>query len=74
MDVAHQADWVYSTKSATLVRRISDKELIYHSEKSMPWPVWNRDVVMHLKIEQLTGGMMKVTASSVADKPTFKKA
>ena len=50
LDVTKQQDWVYSTKKSWVLRNISPEELIYYSEKAMPWPVSNRDVVMHAKI------------------------
>lgn len=52
LDVPGQKDWVYSTKLSTVVKVIGEQELIYYSEKSMPWPVTNRDVVMHVKLVQ----------------------
>lgn len=52
LDVPGQKDWVYSTKMSTVVKVIDEQELIYYSEKSMPWPVTNRDVVMHVKLVQ----------------------
>lgn len=50
LDINKQQDWVYSTKSSTLVKKISEYELVYYTEKSMPWPLSNRDAVMHIKI------------------------
>ncbi len=52
LDVPGQKDWVYSTKISTVVKIIGEGELIYYSEKSMPWPVTNRDMVMHVKLVQ----------------------
>jgi hypothetical protein len=43
---------VYSTKSSTLLKKISAAELYYYSEVSLPWPISNRDFVAHLKVTQ----------------------
>lgn len=52
LDANAGAEWVYSTKSSTLLRQISPSELIYHSEVSLPWPFSNRDFVAHLIAKQ----------------------
>src|SRR3954471_3761896 len=38
MDVNTAAEWVYSTKSSTLVKKVSAAELYYYSEVNLPWP------------------------------------
>lgn len=52
MDVESAKDWVYHTKSCSLIKRVSPAELYYHSEISLPWPLQNRDFVAHLKVSQ----------------------
>jgi len=52
MDVDHLQDWVYSTKSSSLLKRVSQTELYYYSEVNFPWPATNRDFVAHLTINQ----------------------
>ena len=48
LDVNTGAEWVYSTKSSTLLKQVTPAELFYYSEVSLPWPVSNRDFVAHL--------------------------
>ena len=48
---AHE-DWIYSTEESYEVERINEQEQIYYSEITMPWPLYNREVVIHLKIHQ----------------------
>jgi hypothetical protein len=48
-DVPHYKDWVYRTKTAYLVKRISGDEFYYYTETILPWPMSNRDVVFHSK-------------------------
>lgn len=52
MDVHAGKDWVYSTKSATLLKAVSPSELYYYSEVEMPWPLSNRDFIAHLIVSQ----------------------
>lgn len=67
LNIDRQKEWVYSTRSAHVVKRISADELIYYSEKTMPWPVINRDAVVQLSIQRnaATGA---VTAKAVCVK------
>jgi len=43
-------NWVYNNKAASLIRRISANEFYYYTEAYLPWPLDNRDAVMHTKI------------------------
>jgi len=49
-DIEHLKDWVYNTKISYLVKKISPYDLYYYTETHIPWPMSNRDVVVHLKI------------------------
>ena len=67
LDVSQQKDWVYSTKKSAVLKNIAPEELIYYSEKNMPWPVSNRDVVMHVRITAGQGNeMFTLDASSAS--------
>lgn len=63
MDAAAHEQWVYSTKTSYVVKNINDREHIYYSEISFPWPMKNRDVVVHLKLTE-DKGILKVSAVS----------
>lgn len=52
LDVEAGTDWVYKTKSCTLVKKVSPTDLYYHSEIGLPWPLDNRDFVAHLRATQ----------------------
>lgn len=49
-NVAHYKDWVYNNKTTSLLKRISAYEFYYYTEAYLPWPLDNRDAVMHTKI------------------------
>lgn len=61
LDVPKQKEWVYGTKQAKLVKKISNNELLYYVETSLPWPVSNRDVVIHMKIDRNRTGNLYIT-------------
>lgn len=48
MDVENSCKWVYHTQNCKLLKRISPTELYYYAEVSVPWPVNNRDYVVHI--------------------------
>jgi ribosome-associated toxin RatA of RatAB toxin-antitoxin module len=48
MDINTATEWVSHLKSSSLVKRVSQNELYYYAEVSLPWPVANRDFVAHL--------------------------
>jgi hypothetical protein len=51
-NVSHLKDWVYNNKTAYILKRISPDEFYYYSETFIPWPMSNRDAVVHLKINK----------------------
>ncbi|MEX6689693.1 START domain-containing protein [Danxiaibacter flavus] len=48
-DIPKQTEWVYATKKAYLVKKVSDNELYYYAETSIPWPMTNRDAAIKLE-------------------------
>lgn len=51
-NISHYKDWVYNNKTTSLLRRISAYEFYYYTEAYLPWPLDNRDAVMHTKISR----------------------
>jgi hypothetical protein len=49
-DIDHLKDWVYNTKRSYLIKKLSPYDLYYYTETTIPWPMSNRDAVVHLKI------------------------
>jgi hypothetical protein len=43
-------NWVYNNKSASLLKRVNAYEFYYYTEAYLPWPLDNRDAVMHTTI------------------------
>jgi hypothetical protein len=67
LDIDHLGDWQYHTVSAQLLKKISDREIIYHTEVDGP-VIDNRDFVIHLKIEEVpTSQELTITATSMPD-------
>jgi hypothetical protein len=51
MDVGKHYKWAYGTKSALLLKRVSDKEIIFYKEINSPGlVVSDRDIVIRMKV------------------------
>ncbi|AKD55231.1 SRPBCC family protein [Spirosoma radiotolerans] len=51
-DIANYKNVIYKTKSARLIRRVSETELLYYVVTSVPWPVSDRDMSVQLTFAQ----------------------
>lgn len=48
-NVSNHKSWIYNTKDAHIIERISGSEYYYYTETTLPWPLQNRDAVVHIK-------------------------
>jgi hypothetical protein len=51
-EVEHYPDWGYKVSSSKLLKKVSDTEMYYHSKFDFPWPLEDRDIIMHSTLEQ----------------------
>ncbi|MCU7551971.1 START domain-containing protein [Chitinophagaceae bacterium LB-8] len=51
-DIASQKDWVFKTRKANLIKKIDDNNFIYYNETSLPWPASDRDIAIHMNLEE----------------------
>jgi hypothetical protein len=67
-NVSGQKEWVYNNKASHIIKRVNPHELYYYSETSLPWPMSNRDAVVHLKMDKDSlNRYLKIMAVSVPD-------
>jgi hypothetical protein len=67
-DVNHHVDWVYNNKTAYILKRISNYEFYYYTETYLPWPMSNRDAIMHLKMtKDSLNRFLKITAVGIPE-------
>jgi len=67
-NVSGQKDWVYHNKVSSIIKQINPHELYYYTETSLPWPMSNRDAIVHLKMDKDSlNRFLKITAVSVPD-------
>jgi len=65
-DVTNQKSWVYNNISSSILQRISASEFYYYSETDLPWPMSNRDAIIHLKMNKDSlNRFLKISAESV---------
>ena len=66
-NVGQYKNWVYNNKTAILLKTVSPSEFYYYSETSLPWPMSNRDVVMHTRVTRDSlNRFLKITSSNHA--------
>ena len=62
-DVDNQTNWVYGAKRAYILKKKSANDIFYYVETDLPWPVSNRDVAIHMEIEEnLAERALKITS------------
>jgi hypothetical protein len=67
-NVSHQKDWVFHNKTSYIINRVSPYEFWYYVETSLPWPMSNRDAVVHLKMDKDSlNRFLKITAVSASN-------
>ena len=67
-NVSGQKDWVYHNKTSHILKQVNPYELYYYSETTLPWPMSNRDAVVHLKMNKDSlNRFLKITAVGVPD-------
>jgi START domain-containing protein len=49
-DVGRHKEWVYNNKTAYILKKYSANDFIYYTETTIPWPMSNRDAIIHMKI------------------------
>jgi hypothetical protein len=68
LDIPNYLNWSYNTKLSYIVKQISPNELYFYKEVKLPWPMINRDLIVHLKILQDSSSkVMTIRGVSVPD-------
>src|ERR1700680_1977339 len=52
LDIDNYSKWSRHLKMSYVLKKVSDDELYFYAEVNSPWPASNRDLIVHLKIEQ----------------------
>jgi hypothetical protein len=51
-DVNNHKNWIYNTKNAYILKKVNASEYYYYTETALPWPMQNRDAVVHIKFQK----------------------
>jgi len=43
--------WIYNNKTSSILKQNTQLDFVYYSETHMPWPLSNRDAIIHLQIK-----------------------
>jgi len=48
-NVSQFSNWVYHSKNCKLLQKKSQLDFVYYTETQLPWPMSNRDAVIHMR-------------------------
>ncbi|GAA4318117.1 START domain-containing protein [Flaviaesturariibacter amylovorans] len=65
-NVGNFKNWVYGNKTAHHVKQVSPTEYYYYSETALPWPLSNRDAVVHARVQRDGDRSLHITETSAA--------
>lgn len=68
-NVPEYPKWGYKVAHSELLKRVSDTEFYYYSRFDFPWPLDDRDVVMHTTVE--TDAVTKVVTLTSKAEPNY---
>lgn len=68
-EVEHYGEWGYKISEAKLLKRVNDREFYYYSKLDFPWPLNDRDLILHTKVYQ-DSTTRRVTSKSYS-KPDY---
>jgi len=67
-DVSHHKDWVYNNKTSSIIKKVGPYEFYYYTEAHLPWPMSNRDAIVHLTMyKDSLNRFLKITSIGVPD-------
>lgn len=49
-DGARHTDWMHSCKESVIIKRISELEALVYNRTGAPWPISDRDAIVHAKL------------------------
>lgn len=49
-DVPQFNKWIYHSKTSRLLQKNSAYDFVYHTETTLPWPMSNRDAIIHIRV------------------------
>ncbi len=55
LNIEGYPNWVYGNKRSGIIKKVSNRNLIYFTEAHLPWPIKDRDLVIELTINPATG-------------------
>jgi len=74
LDVDNYSQWVYHTRTSTLLKKVSDRELFFYEQIESPFGTSDRDLVVSIKIYQdQETRIVHVTVKSMPDYLPEKK-
>ena len=68
-EVPKMKEWIYKCKQSYLLKQISPTNIFYYNETALPWPVSNRDMIIHLTV--IPDSLHHLVRISAVSEPKF---
>src|SRR3954467_440289 len=72
LDIKNYPHWIYACSEASTLKVINDHDEYHYQVTHLPWPLSNRDMIWHFKIEQDT--ITKIVAVTNTSEPDYSPA
>ena len=59
--------WIPKCKESRLLKKVSETEFYYYARYAAPWPIADRDVIIHFEVFKETSGKIVCELNGVAD-------
>jgi hypothetical protein len=58
--VEHHTEWMHRCSASETIQRFNDTHVVIYNRVDVPWPVWDRDVILDTNFSAESGGRMVI--------------
>lgn len=69
--VEHHTEWMHRCMASETIKRFDDEHIMIYNRVDVPWPVWDRDVILDTQFKAESGGRL-VILTFKNDDPTLR--
>jgi hypothetical protein len=58
--VEHHTEWMHRCSASETIERFNDEHVVIYNRVDVPWPVWDRDVILDTQFNAQSGGRLVI--------------
>jgi hypothetical protein len=58
--VEHHTEWMHRCSASETIQRFNDEHVVIYNRVDVPWPVWDRDVILDTQFNAQSGGRLVI--------------